>query len=534
MLLAAPRVSRETAPRAAGQSPSPPVTIIVDGMLIEAYEDMDSVPYCHPPAQPPPAKSSSDERQDDLYGSCRTCFTRRTTVLETLLLCDRCDRAYHMDCLVPPLLAVPEGDWHCPGCAAFRRQADNQRAAKVTNLRSVLHDVPLRAGLPLKLQVKFFPPTMQQCPTFPTQHTTQGLHPLNHGEHGDVVPTTKAAPSLAPREWLPPKLAHKRHLADKALAPAALVQVTHERRVQSQHTLEIPCPGGPHERALTYIEYRRRAVSYIMSMRRLAGIARDRGVNASTLESLVDEVEQRLAAAADLQEKAHADGQCSAIEHVAQAVEADIRELGSISTPVVQEGCFYYEGGQERSGEDRLPFRKRTARAAVGCVSASPGEGSSAKRPRTAPGRHTNTSPTTPTSRGPAHVRATDDPSSTGLKQATVVAEQPPSSDVAVAASASTDNVASVQQTSGIECGQPTTRKRGRPRKLWPVPATPPKRPRIGRPPRPKPVSRPGDLGAVKRRRGEAVGAPDCATNSGLARTICLDRAKPFNTQHAP
>ena len=32
------------------------------------------------------------------------------------LLCDRCNKAYHMFCLVPPLLHVPEGEWLCPAC----------------------------------------------------------------------------------------------------------------------------------------------------------------------------------------------------------------------------------------------------------------------------------------------------------------------------------------------------------------------------------------------------------------------------------
>jgi len=31
-----------------------------------------------------------------------------------LLLCDRCDRSYHMYCLDPPLEIAPEGEWQCP------------------------------------------------------------------------------------------------------------------------------------------------------------------------------------------------------------------------------------------------------------------------------------------------------------------------------------------------------------------------------------------------------------------------------------
>ena len=31
----------------------------------------------------------------------------------TLLLCDVCDGAYHLACLSPPMVSVPEGDWIC-------------------------------------------------------------------------------------------------------------------------------------------------------------------------------------------------------------------------------------------------------------------------------------------------------------------------------------------------------------------------------------------------------------------------------------
>lgn len=47
-----------------------------------------------------------------------------------LLLCDRCDQGYHMDCLDPPIDEVPIEDWFCPQClgtqplsAAARRRA---------------------------------------------------------------------------------------------------------------------------------------------------------------------------------------------------------------------------------------------------------------------------------------------------------------------------------------------------------------------------------------------------------------------------
>ena len=35
---------------------------------------------------------------------------------DQILLCDMCDNAHHMECLVPVLTTVPEGDWFCPAC----------------------------------------------------------------------------------------------------------------------------------------------------------------------------------------------------------------------------------------------------------------------------------------------------------------------------------------------------------------------------------------------------------------------------------
>ncbi|KAJ3629995.1 hypothetical protein Zmor_028537 [Zophobas morio] len=48
---------------------------------------------------------------------CRVCLVcQKNTSEETLLFCDNCDRAFHMECLNPPLSAAPEGDWICPVC----------------------------------------------------------------------------------------------------------------------------------------------------------------------------------------------------------------------------------------------------------------------------------------------------------------------------------------------------------------------------------------------------------------------------------
>jgi hypothetical protein len=49
----------------------------------------------------------------------------------SMLLCDACDAGWHLQCLDPPLLAAPAGDWLCPTCqlAATLGPGDNSAAA---------------------------------------------------------------------------------------------------------------------------------------------------------------------------------------------------------------------------------------------------------------------------------------------------------------------------------------------------------------------------------------------------------------------
>jgi hypothetical protein len=52
------------------------------------------------------------------------CVCSKTDQPEALLLCDDCDDAYHLECLKPILLAVPDGDWYCPLCE-YKRLSDS-------------------------------------------------------------------------------------------------------------------------------------------------------------------------------------------------------------------------------------------------------------------------------------------------------------------------------------------------------------------------------------------------------------------------
>jgi len=59
-------------------------------------------------------QTSAEEGFDVPEEGCQICGGCDQEDL--LLLCDLCDRAYHIFCLTPQLAAVPEGHWHCPHC----------------------------------------------------------------------------------------------------------------------------------------------------------------------------------------------------------------------------------------------------------------------------------------------------------------------------------------------------------------------------------------------------------------------------------
>ena len=60
------------------------------------------------------AAVSGGDVDDDT--ACEVCGSRDDGA--TMVLCDRCDKGWHMRCLQPPLRGVPRGFWACPLCAA--------------------------------------------------------------------------------------------------------------------------------------------------------------------------------------------------------------------------------------------------------------------------------------------------------------------------------------------------------------------------------------------------------------------------------
>lgn len=62
--------------------------------------------------------------------ACRVCS--KSDRPEVLLLCDDCDDAYHIECLRPALISVPDGDWFCPMCE--HKKLSDQLISKLKDL----------------------------------------------------------------------------------------------------------------------------------------------------------------------------------------------------------------------------------------------------------------------------------------------------------------------------------------------------------------------------------------------------------------
>ncbi|KAF0427873.1 chromatin structure-remodeling complex protein rsc7 [Gigaspora margarita] len=88
-----------------------------------------------------------------LCNDCKTCVVCRTSGDEaTLLICDDCDRGWHLDCSSPKVTEVPQGPWLCSLCA----QCDScdEKAASLNDAASNYHHIdakPETANYPIYL-----------------------------------------------------------------------------------------------------------------------------------------------------------------------------------------------------------------------------------------------------------------------------------------------------------------------------------------------------------------------------------------------
>ncbi|NXJ71108.1 TIF1B factor, partial [Rostratula benghalensis] len=94
--------------------PSPPVPTIKEEQQEAAIGDtQDTKPVGLIPEHPgaPASTASLGSLQVPAVSSCRVCCQAGAVVM-----CDRCERCYHLDCHLPALQEVPGPEWRCLLC----------------------------------------------------------------------------------------------------------------------------------------------------------------------------------------------------------------------------------------------------------------------------------------------------------------------------------------------------------------------------------------------------------------------------------
>ncbi len=49
------------------------------------------------------------------------------------MICDKCQKLFHLRCLIPPQSSVPKGDWFCPACDPFFSSGEGPRWSELRN-----------------------------------------------------------------------------------------------------------------------------------------------------------------------------------------------------------------------------------------------------------------------------------------------------------------------------------------------------------------------------------------------------------------
>lgn len=86
--------------------------------------------------------------EDDVAGSvvneddvtnCEICNSPDRE--DIMLLCDSCNQGYHMDCLDPPLFAIPVGSWYCDNCIDSNDDDEDEELELAEDLHTLYEDI---------------------------------------------------------------------------------------------------------------------------------------------------------------------------------------------------------------------------------------------------------------------------------------------------------------------------------------------------------------------------------------------------------
>lgn len=79
------------------------------------------------------SSESSESSEED--APCELCG--KVGDDDKAILCEGCDGAFHIFCLNPPLVAIPEGDWFCSTCEGNQQHCEENMENEVTKSKSI-------------------------------------------------------------------------------------------------------------------------------------------------------------------------------------------------------------------------------------------------------------------------------------------------------------------------------------------------------------------------------------------------------------
>ena len=134
------------------------------------------------------SESEDEEREEENREGCRIC--RSTDDPDTMLLCDGCDQEYHMQCLQPPLRAIPKGKWFCPNCrktAGGKAAASNSKKDKSSSKSGSSKSKSSRSSGGSKAKSKAAAPALVYTLVEPEMPADYGICKKCHINEGDPL-----------------------------------------------------------------------------------------------------------------------------------------------------------------------------------------------------------------------------------------------------------------------------------------------------------------------------------------------------------
>lgn len=82
---------------------------------------------------------------DDEYTACEICGSIERE--DVMLLCDGCDKGFHMDCLDPPMDHVPVDNWYCQECESTESSgSEDEEESDVSELNDLQEEIENEIG----------------------------------------------------------------------------------------------------------------------------------------------------------------------------------------------------------------------------------------------------------------------------------------------------------------------------------------------------------------------------------------------------